>query len=106
MKTSELRSMTLKVRNALLKSGAREDQVKAALLVLNPKREKAVRISTAVKNRIVAGLSIPGAKLVLTRDKRSGIRVYSMDGFMVATRNAAHATKHAHHREQQDVVVS
>lgn len=73
---NDKKSMALKMRNALVKKGASEQAIKAALEVLNPPKHQAVKVTKELKARIVLLLDKPGAKCVLIRNK-GGVRAYT-----------------------------
>jgi len=70
------KSMAMKMRNALVKNGASESVIAAALAVMNPPKFPAVKLTGDLRKRIVALLDKPGAKCVLIRNK-GGVRAYT-----------------------------
>lgn len=102
MKADNKKSAALVMRHALLKAGASEEHIKAALAVLNPKAHPAVKVTRELKARIVALLDKPGARVMLVRGQ-GGVRVYrpeTLEGF----RNSA--KKHKPYLKTQRAVAT
>lgn len=83
-----------RLRSALLQKGVAAEVLAAALEAIGPKKERTVRMSKKVKVRILELLA-EGSQVVLTKDRRSGIRVYTMDGWKSQTnRKKPHPKPH------------
>ena len=89
------KSVSMKMRHALLKAGVTKQQVAVALAVLSPKGLVKLRLTAQVRSRISSLLVSPGDRCILVRNHK-GVRVFSPEGLETAQASAKKHKPHLH----------